>query len=56
MQPTGTVEVNEDMFGCLYECSAGLYGDADNLTTFSCSGPCWTGYYCPGGTAAPLPW
>ena len=36
-------------------CSAGYYGNASGLTEASCDGPCDRGYFCPAGTADPLP-
>ena len=36
-------------------CSAGYYGNTIGLTDSSCEGACHKGYFCPAGTAEPLP-
>ena len=53
MPTTGAVY--GDFEGCLYACSPGSYGAADNLTTAGCTAPCPNGFYCPRGTAEPIP-
>ena len=39
----------------VFKCSAGTYGETNNLTNFMCSGICPAGSYCPPGTINPIP-
>jgi len=41
-----------DITGCKL-CAEGHYGNATDLVTFDCSGPCWPGHYCPKGSNIP---
>ena len=34
-------------------CPAGHYGDVEGLSSFNCSGLCYSGYYCPEGSISP---
>ena len=44
-----------DLTGCDHKCAAGHYGNAPNLASSTCSGPCPKGHYCPEGTVLPVP-
>eukprot|EP00966_Prymnesium_polylepis_P214261 4961625-Prymnesium_polylepis.1 len=45
---------NFDTFNT-FNCSAGHFGAANDLTDSSCSGPCPTGHYCLARTSTPTP-
>jgi len=42
-----------DLLGCDRLCVEGHYGNASNHVTSACSGPCWTGHFCPVGSVLP---